>query len=218
MVGAANEGLVLTAGGSAVFDLVLPLLQLQGLSRPVQVCCVPGLLRYARPRQLPALPRFCCASAGPGRLRALRPALTVWALVQSVPSPVWRCSMPGGAMSSYDIDHHRCPCSVPPPGSASGTAVPSDYFYRGAERPARAPALRPASAPAAWPQVGERVMLGISHPAPRLINGAGYPVVDAHSCVSSAIPTSVFTISREGCRMRIGMGWQAQTAAIAFIL
>ena len=47
----------------------------------------------------------------------------------------------------------------------------------------------PASAPAAWPQVGERVMLGISHPCTTFDKWRWMPVVDAHSCVSSAIHT-----------------------------
>jgi D-serine dehydratase len=86
----ADDELLVTAGGSAVFDLVLPLLRTQGLSRPLV-----GVLRsgcyithdhgnYARfLKQL---------EQREGLTSSLRAALSVWTMVQSVPSPAWPCS------------------------------------------------------------------------------------------------------------------------------
>ncbi|HEY1228297.1 MAG TPA: alanine racemase, partial [Ramlibacter sp.] len=81
----ADDTILLTAGGSAVFDLVVPLLRTQGLSRPVQ-----GVLRsgcyvthdhgnYKRFLQL--------VERREGLDESLRPALEVWSMVQSVPEP-----------------------------------------------------------------------------------------------------------------------------------
>ena len=80
----ADDTILLTAGGSAVFDLVVPLLRTQGLSRPVQ-----GVLRsgcyvthdhgnYKRFLQL--------VEKREGLDESLRPALEVWSMVQSVAS------------------------------------------------------------------------------------------------------------------------------------
>lgn len=182
------EGLVLTAGGSAVFDLVLPLLQLQGLSRPVQ-----GVLRsgcyvthdhgnYRRYLDL------LCQREGLDARQALRPALTVWALVQSVPEPGLALLNAGRRDVSYDID-----LPVPVQRAAAGQrqwqAVPTDWRIVALNDQHAHLRFDPASAPAAWPQVGERVMLGISHPCTTFDKWRWMPVVDAHSCVSSAIHT-----------------------------
>ncbi|WP_227001415.1 type III PLP-dependent enzyme domain-containing protein [Pulveribacter suum] len=59
------DDIVLTAGGWAVFDLVVPLLQLQGLSRPVRGVIVLGLLHHPRPWQLPALSHTGAAARRP---------------------------------------------------------------------------------------------------------------------------------------------------------
>ena len=80
-----GDEVLLSAGGSAVFDLVIPMLKTQVKSRPVQ-----GVLRsgcyvthdhwnYARYLKL--------VEAREGLSASLQPALEIWTRVQSVPEP-----------------------------------------------------------------------------------------------------------------------------------
>ena len=89
---------------------------------------------------------------------------------------------------SYDID-----LPVPVQRAAAGQrqwqAVPTDWRIVALNDQHAHLRFDPASAPAGWPQVGERVMLGISHPCTTFDKWRWMPVVDAHSCVSSAIHT-----------------------------
>lgn len=99
---ADGETLLFTAGGSAVFDLVVPLLRAQGLSRPVQ-----GVLRsgcyvthdhgnYARYLKL--------VEQREGLDGSLRPALEVWTMVQSVPEPGLALLTCGRRDISHDLE------------------------------------------------------------------------------------------------------------------
>jgi D-serine dehydratase len=101
----APGDILLSAGGSAVFDLVLPLLQAQCLSQPV---C--GVLRsgcYLAHDHTHYRNYLRLVEQREGLADSLLPALEVWALVQSVPEPglaLLTCTGPnsvekGGAFS-----------------------------------------------------------------------------------------------------------------------
>ncbi|MBU0830728.1 MAG: alanine racemase, partial [Gammaproteobacteria bacterium] len=81
----AAPEVLLTAGGSAVFDLVVPLLRTQGLSRPVL-----GVLRsgcYITHDHGNYQRFWALVEQREGLDASLRPALEVWTAVQSVPEP-----------------------------------------------------------------------------------------------------------------------------------
>ena len=119
-----GEELLVTAGGSAVFDLVLALLRTQGLSRP----CI-GVLRsgcyithehghYARYlKQL---------EQREGLDSSLRAALSVWTLVQSVPEPGLALLTCGKRDISYDLEM-PLPQSYAARGAIETVATPPDW-------------------------------------------------------------------------------------------
>ena len=179
----SDPEIMLTAGSSAVFDLVVPLLRTQGLSRPVH-----GVLRsgcyithdhgnYAR--------FLKHVEQREGLDDSLRPALEVWALVQSAPEPGLALLTCGRRDVSYDLE----------------MPVPVRWARR-AERTA-------ANAPVGWsisalndqhaylrfdpagpvPAVGDRVALGISHPCTTFDKWRWLPLVEDDWAVSGAIST-----------------------------
>jgi D-serine dehydratase len=176
------DAVILSAGGSAVFDVVAPALRLT-LSLPVvgvlrSGCYVTqdhgfyaGMLRNIEARS--------------GLDQSLRPALSVWTLVQSVPEPGLALLTCGKRDISFDL-------SLPQPvGHAARGAVES------------------AAAPAGWqvtalndqhaylrfgpddpaPAVGDRVILGISHPCTTFDKWRWMPLVDARGRVTGAVTT-----------------------------
>ncbi|NPC57226.1 amino acid deaminase [Caenimonas soli] len=179
----AGEEILLTAGGSAVFDLVMPLLRTQGLSKPVR-----GVLRsgcyvthdhgnYARFLKQ--------VEKREGLQSSLQPALEVWSLVQSVPEPGLALLTCGRRDISYDIE----------------MPIPVRHVKRGTRAVANSPAGWTISAlndqhaylrfdPAtAAPQVGDTVALGISHPCTTFDKWRWMPVVEDDWTVSGAIRT-----------------------------
>jgi D-serine dehydratase len=174
---------MLSAGGSAVFDLVMPLLRAEGLSRPVL-----GILRsgcyvthdhgkYARFLRL--------LEQREGLDESLRPALEVWTHVQSVPEPGLALLTCGRRDISYDLEMPR----------------PVRYARRGE--------LAAAAAPAGWsvsalndqhaylrydpvgpvPAVGDRVALGISHPCTTFDKWRWMALVEDDGAITGAIST-----------------------------
>ena len=175
-----NDEVLLSAGGSSIFDLVAPRLK-PALSRPVR-----GVLRSgcyvthdhgSYKRYLAAMDtRLACG-------HGLHAALEVWAMVQSCPEPGLAILTAGKRDVSYDIE----------------MPIPALWCRRGL--------LVPEATPAGWtvsamndqhaylrypvhaslvPRVGDRVALGISHPCTTfdkwrwmaVVNEA-YDVVDA---------------------------------------
>lgn len=178
-----EEHILVSAGGSAVFDLVLPLLRLQGLARPVQ-----GILRSGcyLTHDHGNYQRFVrLVAEREGLQDSLQPALTVWALVQSVPEPGLALLNAGRRDVSFDID-------LPTPlrwvccGTQSAAGAPADW---------RITALNDQHAylrfdpQGASPQVGDRVELGISHPCTTFDKWRWMPVVEDDGAVSGAIHT-----------------------------
>lgn len=154
-----SELVLLSAGGSALFDLVLPLLRGGGLQRPVQ-----GVLRsgcYITHDQGHYHRYWSLAAQRQGwGADPLRPALAVWTMVQSVPEPGLALLGCGRRDISFDIEL-PLPQAWARDGSLQAqkapvgwkvTALNDQHAYLRFDPPAPAPA------------VGDRVALGLSHP------------------------------------------------------
>ncbi|WP_312303581.1 amino acid deaminase [Pulveribacter sp.] len=178
--------ILLTAGGSAVFDLVVPLLQTQGLSRPVQ-----GVLRsgcyithdHGNYRRFLAL-----VQQREGLQETLRPALTVWSMVQSVPEPGLALLTCGRRDISYDLEmpipvrlaRRSALVAEAVPGHWSVSALNDQHAYLRFNREAPS---------AQQPRVGDRVELGVSHPCTTFDKWRWMPVVEDDGRVTGAIHT-----------------------------
>jgi D-serine dehydratase len=179
----AGEEILLTAGGSALFDLVMPLLRTQGLSKPVR-----GVLRsgcyvthdhghYAR--------LLAQVERREGLQSSLLPAMEVWSLVQSVPEPGLALLTCGRRDIGFDIE----------------MPIPLRHVARGSRVVADSPAGWKVSAlndqhaylrfdpTATTPRVGDMVALGISHPCTTFDKWRWMAVVEDDWSVSGAIQT-----------------------------
>lgn len=187
----AGEEVIVSAGGSAVFDLVAARL-VPALGRPVR-----GLLRsgcyvthdhgtYTHMLQAMA-PRLGCDCG-----EMLRPALQVWALVQSCPEPGLAVVGAGKRDLSFDMGM-PVPVARAAPGATQAGPVPSGW---------RIDALNDQHTYLRWdaadaglaaqaPVVGERVALGISHPCTTFDKWRWMPVIEEDHRVSDAV-TMVF--------------------------
>ena len=182
-----GEEVLVSAGGSAVFDLVAARLT-PTLGRPVR-----GLLRsgcyvthdhgtYARMMDA-MVPRL-----GRDGADALRPALEVWALVQACPEPGLAIVGAGKRDLSFDMG-----MPVPVARAASGQrtpqAVPAGWRIDGLND--QHAYLRwdadDAALAAQAPVVGERIGLGISHPCTTFDRWRWMPVVDDAYGVCDAV-------------------------------
>jgi D-serine dehydratase len=182
----ADPQILLTAGGSAVFDLVVPLLQAKGLSRPVW-----GVLRsgcyvthdhgnYHRFLQK--------LQQREGLSSSLQPALVVWSLVQSVPEPGLALLSCGRRDISYDLELplvqrlarrgvRQMSELLTPPSDWRITSLNDHHAYL---------QFDPSGL---VPRVGDRVSLGISHPCTTFDKWRWMPVLDDEGLVVSAIHT-----------------------------
>lgn len=181
------DELLFSAGGSAIFDLVAGRLR-PTLGRPVR-----GLLRSGcyvthdhgfYKRMVNAVDQRLGCDCGDG----LRPALEVWATVQSRPEPRLAIVAVGRRDISFDLS-----LPVPIARAARGTltpqAVPASWAIT---------ALNDQHAYLRWdeaddaqaPAVGERVGLGISHPCTTFDKWRWMPVVDEQLNVVDAITTN----------------------------
>jgi D-serine dehydratase len=182
----AADTILLTAGGSAVFDLVLPLLASSGLSKPVE-----GVLRsgcyvthdhghYQRYLNL--------VQQREGLQESLLPALEVWTLVQSVPEPGLAFLTCGRRDISYDFElpmpqrlarvgvrHVRD--VVPTPPDWRITALNDQHAYL---------QFDPAGL---VPCVGDRVVLGLSHPCTTFDKWRWMVIAEDDGLVTGAIHT-----------------------------
>lgn len=181
-----NDEVLLSAGGSAVFDLVIPLLKLQVKSRPVQ-----GVLRsgcyvthdhwnYARYLKL--------VEQREGLSASLLPALEVWAMVQSVPEPGLAILGAGRRDLSFD----QC---MPMPvrwaakgqgGAAALQAAPGSWQVQALSDQHAHMAF---DAQGLWPQVGDRIALGISHPCTTFDKWRWMALIEDDGRISGAIST-----------------------------
>ncbi|MBO9513687.1 MAG: amino acid deaminase [Variovorax sp.] len=178
-----DEELILSAGGSSVFDLVIPLLRGEGLSRPVR-----GVLRsgcyvthdngqYAR--FLKALERR------EGLGSSLQPALEVWCMVQSVPEPGLALLTCGRRDISFDIEM-PIPVRHAPRGARAAAEAPAGWKISALNDQHAYLRFDPAAQP---PRVGDRVALGISHPCTTFDKWRWMALVDDDLSVTGAITT-----------------------------
>jgi D-serine dehydratase len=178
-----DEQVLITAGGSAVFDLVIPLLTGHALHRTVQ-----GVLRsgcylthdhgnYTRFLQL--------IEQREGLQSSLQPALEVWAMVQSVPEPGLAVLSAGRRDVSYD---QRMPMPVrwAARGSRSIEATPAHWQVQALSDQHAHMRFDPAGQ---VPQVGDRIALGISHPCTTFDKWRWMALVDDEARITGAIST-----------------------------
>ena len=176
-----DEQVLLSAGGSAIFDLVIPLLTGVPLTRPVQ-----GVLRsgcyithdhgnYARFLRL--------VEQREGLSSSLQPALEVWALVQSVPEPGLALLSAGRRDVSFD---QRMPLPVrwAARGSHRIEATPAHWQVQ-ALSDQHAHMRFDAAGPV--PAVGDRVALGISHPCTTFDKWRWMALVDDQARITGAV-------------------------------
>lgn len=189
--------IILTAGGSAVFDLVAAQLRppaAPALSRPVRALLRSGCYlthdhgtyqRFANPLQSrlhsggPAGQAWGCGDG-------LHAALEVWAVVLSCPEPGLAILNAGKRDLSHDAGLPTpvrwCPAGqrqpLPCPAGWTVSALNDQHAY-----------LNGVSGSGPMPRVGDRVALGISHPCTTFDKWRWMPLIEDHGQVVGAIRT-----------------------------
>ena len=178
-----TDVILLTAGGSAIFDLVARHLKMK-LSRPVQ-----GLLRSgcyvthdhgSYHRYLGAVAQRMGCGHG------LHAAMEVWAAVQSCPEPGLAILTVGKRDISYDLEL-PIPSASCRQGSTAIAAAPADWKISGLND--QHAYLRGSGPEHQALRVGDLVALGISHPCTTFDKWRWMPVVDDQYNVCDAIVT-----------------------------
>jgi D-serine dehydratase len=179
-----TDEVLISAGGSAIFDLVAPRLR-PVLGRPVR-----GLLRSgcyvthdhgAYKRYLKVVDdRLRCAQG-----ESLRPAMEVWALVQSHPEPGLAILAVGKRDISYDLEM-PIPIKRAARAATAASGVPASWKITGLNDQ-HAYLRWDAADEAAAPAVGDRVGLGISHPCTTFDKWHWMPIVDDDYRVTDAV-------------------------------
>lgn len=177
------DEILMTAGGSGIFDLVSGWLKPK-LSRPVR-----GLLRSG-----------CYVTHDHGNYKrlvgsvnarlhdsdGLKPAIEVWATVQSCPEPGLAILAVGRRDLSYDLELPIPLSSVTAPGAAP-VAAPADWTISALND--QHAYLRGNGPEHAALAVGDLVALGISHPCTTFDKWRWMPVVDENYTVCDALVT-----------------------------
>jgi D-serine dehydratase len=186
----ADEGLfdadeiIVSAGGSAVFDLVVPRMR---LALPMTVH---GLLRagcYVTHDQghYQRLVHLVNRRLGCDDADGLRAALEVWALVQAMPEPGLAILALGKRDISYDLGMPM-PLAVCARASRAKTPVPEGWYV---QKLNDQHAYLHLTSDTRGLQVGDRVCLGISHPCTTFDKWRWMPIVDEDYTVVDAIVT-----------------------------
>ncbi|OUM01687.1 amino acid deaminase [Variovorax sp. JS1663] len=179
-----GEEVIVSAGGSAIFDLVA------GRLKPALRGGVRGILRSGcyvthdhgfYKRMLSAVDQRLGCECG----ESLRPAMEVWAMVQSCPEPGLAILAVGKRDISFDLSL-PVPIARAVPGSLVPQAVPADWKITGLNDQHAYLRWDDAASPLA-PVVGERVGLGISHPCTTFDKWHWMPVVEEDLRVSDAV-------------------------------
>ena len=177
-----NDEVLMTAGGSALFDLVTDGLKPR-LSRPVR-----GILRsgcYVTHDHGSYMNLLHKVEERQHLSASLLPAIEVWAMVQSRPEPGLAILTCGKRDISYDLElpmalfHHVSGAAKPRsvPGDWKLTALNDQHAYL------RFPGTDPG------PAVGDLIGLGISHPCTTFDKWRWLPVVNDHYSVIDAVTT-----------------------------
>lgn len=178
----ANDEVLMTAGGSALFDLVTDGLKPR-LSKPVR-----GILRsgcYVTHDHGSYMNLLHKVEERQHLTASLLPAIEVWAMVQSRPESGLAILTCGKRDISYDLDlpvalfHHTAGASAPRtiPDGWTLTALNDQHAYL------RFPEADPG------PAVGDLIGLGISHPCTTFDKWRWLPVVDDRYNVIDAVTT-----------------------------
>jgi D-serine dehydratase len=181
----AHEEIILTAGGSAIFDLVAERL-LPDLGRPVRGVLRSGCYlthdhqRYTR--------YLCCVGERLNLRETLKPALEVLACVQSQPEPGLALLSMGKRDVAYDLD---LPQPVWRSDGRGGAPQPVPAHWRIDALNDQHAYLRfdPVAPQTERPQLGETVASGISHPCTTFDKWRWLPVVDEGCVVVDAVTT-----------------------------
>lgn len=181
----AHEEIILSAGGSAIFDLVAERLT-PDLGRPVRGVLRSGCYlthdhqRYTR--------YLCCVAERLNLRETLKPALEVLACVQSRPEPGLALLSMGRRDVSHDLDLPLPIWRLDGQGGAP-RSVPA-HWRIDALNDQHAYLRYDASAPEdEWPVLGETVASGISHPCTTFDKWRWMPVVDDAYRVVDAVTT-----------------------------
>jgi D-serine dehydratase len=180
-----RDEVIVSAGGSAIFDMVVP-----GL-KPVLTRKVSGLLRsgcyvthdQGNYRRLVSVvnQRIGCADAA-----GLQAAMEVWATVQSMPEPGLAILAVGKRDISHDLGW-PLPLAVVPRGATKPQAAPADWTISGLND--QHGYLRTAQGTFGTLAVGDRVILGLSHPCTTFDKWRWMPIVDDDYRVVDALVT-----------------------------
>jgi len=177
-----TDEVLVSAGGSAIFDLVAGRLK-PALGRPVR-----GLLRsgcyvthdHGFYKRMVSIVETRCGCGD-----SLRPAMEVWALVQSQPEPGLAILAVGKRDLSFDLDL-PVPIARAARGALAASAVPPSWKITGLND--QHAYLRWDAADASLaPAVGDRVGLGISHPCTTFDKWHWMPLVEDDYRVSDAV-------------------------------
>ncbi len=181
-----TDEVLVSAGGSAIFDLVAGRLK-PALARPVR-----GLLRsgcyvthdhgFYR-RMVDAVEQRCDCSD------TLRPALEVWAAVQSRPEPGLAIVAVGKRDISFDLEM-PIPFARAARGALAPQSVPASWKVTGLNDQHAYLRWDVPSDDANAPAVGERIGLGISHPCTTFDKWRWMPVVENDYRVVDAVTTA----------------------------
>jgi D-serine dehydratase len=178
-----GDEILLSAGGSAVFDLVASHLK-PLLDRPVR-----GLLRsgcYLTHDQGNYKRMMSAVAARTGCGSGLQAAMEVWARVQSCPEPGLAILAVGKRDLSYDLEM-PIPLMYRGRGHDDLRAVPADWKITGLND--QHAYLCGSSAEHAALRVGDLICLGISHPCTTFDKWRWMPLVDEAYNVCDAIVT-----------------------------
>ena len=178
-----DEELLITAGGSAIFDLVIPLLTAYPLQRKVLGVLRSGCYlthdhgRYAQFLRL--------VEQREGLPSSLQPAIEVWSMVQSVPEPGLALLSAGRRDVSFD---QRMPMPVRWAARRSQVIAhtPDHWQVKALSDQHAHMHFDPAGQA---PAVGDRVALGISHPCTTFDKWRWMALVDDDARITGAIHT-----------------------------
>lgn len=166
------DEVIVSAGGSAVFDLVAPRLKLP-LRRPVRALLRSGCYvthDHGHYRRLVDRVGARCGCA-----TTLQPALEVWTAVQSTPEPGLALLTAGRRDVSFDIE---LPHVLAIRRDGAARLETADTAWRVGALNDQHAYLRTEGGTAAPPQVGDLVALGISHPCTTFDKWHWMPIVD----------------------------------------
>jgi D-serine dehydratase len=182
---AGREEIIISAGGSAIFDLVAERLK-PSLGMPVR-----GILRsgcYLTHDHQRYQRYLCCVGERLQLRETLKPALEVLACVQSCPEPGLALLSMGRRDVSHDLD---LPLPIWRSDGQGGAprGVPAHWRIDALNDQHAYLRFDATAPPAEWPDLGETVASGISHPCTTFDKWRWMPVVDDDYRVLDAVTT-----------------------------